>query len=230
MVIVRHELALVQNKDLDVTYLTVDLWRVFLGVVSLPTLILFHSALGSASLSALGLSEFWLELAALGVLVLLIHHDILRERELRADARATARSGDSAAAIAGTLLGAALFGFWLPWVLSLRTDEPISAANGYLSPGKFLGEAMHSGYLLACLVRQSPGLLQIGFVGNPFVASLVADRYRRPRCAGPIRGDVGGIAALNMGRTVHIDIVDETVQRRSLLITVNCHVRDSGSI
>jgi len=95
--VVLHELAHVRNQDLDVSYLTVVLWRVFLAVVLLPTLILFHGELDADSVNGLGQLEFWAQLGALALVVLVLHHAILRERELRADIRAAGWSGDVSA-------------------------------------------------------------------------------------------------------------------------------------
>lgn len=95
--IMLHELAHVRGRDLDVAYLTVVIWRVFLAVVLLPTFILFHSELDADALTTTGQVEFWVQLAALALTVLVLHHSILRERELRADARAVLWCADSAA-------------------------------------------------------------------------------------------------------------------------------------
>jgi Peptidase family M48 len=83
--IVLHELAHVRNRDLDVTYLTVLLVRVFLGVVILPALLLTAHPLSADSLNTTGRIGLWVQLAGL---VLLSHYAIVRERELRADGRA----------------------------------------------------------------------------------------------------------------------------------------------
>jgi len=86
--IVAHELAHVRNRDIDVAYLTVALWRVFLAAFVVPALLLFGGALDAAGTESLTgessgrLATLW-QLALLAVLVLLNHHAVLREREWR---------------------------------------------------------------------------------------------------------------------------------------------------
>jgi len=87
--IVLHELAHVRNRDIDVAYLTVLLWRLFVAVFLIPVVLLFHSALDRPS-------DLLFQLVLLTVLVLLTHHAVLRERELEADARAAHWLGDPA--------------------------------------------------------------------------------------------------------------------------------------
>jgi Zn-dependent protease with chaperone function len=86
--IVLHELAHVRNRDVDVAYLTVLLWRVFVAVFLLPVLLLFDDVLSRASSERSGHLGLLFQLFLLAVLVLLTHHAVLRERELEADARA----------------------------------------------------------------------------------------------------------------------------------------------
>ncbi|MEU5091400.1 M48 family metalloprotease [Streptomyces sp. NPDC021356] len=91
--IVLHELAHVRGGDLDVSYLTVTLWRVFVGVLLLPLLVLFHRQIDGVDRSPLGGAGFWGQLIALAVVVLLNHNAVLRERELFADVRAAHWNG-----------------------------------------------------------------------------------------------------------------------------------------
>lgn len=91
--IVLHELAHVRGGDLDVSYLTVILWRVFVGVLLLPLLLLFHGKVDGVDRSPLGGAGFWGQLIALAAVVLLNHNAVLRERELFADVRAAHWNG-----------------------------------------------------------------------------------------------------------------------------------------
>lgn len=93
--VVLHELAHIRNRDVDVTYATVALWRAFLLGVLVPHLVLtVHPTLGRAPLAAS--LALWQEQWSLGLrgvfrttvliaLVYLIRADILRTREIYAD-------------------------------------------------------------------------------------------------------------------------------------------------
>ena len=91
--IVLHELAHIRNRDVDVAYLTVLLWRLFVAVFCLPVVVVFNQALDQAAYERSGHVGLLLQLALLAVLVLLTHHAVLRERELEADARAAHWAG-----------------------------------------------------------------------------------------------------------------------------------------
>ncbi|WP_030264997.1 M48 family metalloprotease [Streptomyces violens] len=99
-----HEFAHIRNGDVTLTYLTVALWRAFLGVVLLPYVALMLGLSVWMGLFALGLraplspekmvgiDSTWPLMARLlglaGVLVLLVHlarADVLRSREIHAD-------------------------------------------------------------------------------------------------------------------------------------------------
>ncbi|MFI0220422.1 M48 family metalloprotease [Streptomyces lydicus] len=99
-----HEFAHIRNGDVTLTYLTVALWRAFLGLVLLPYVALMLTLTVWMALFDLevraplspetmaGLDSFWPLLARLlglaAVLVLLVHlarADVLRSREIHAD-------------------------------------------------------------------------------------------------------------------------------------------------
>ncbi|MFF4603485.1 M48 family metalloprotease [Streptomyces sp. NPDC001339] len=93
--VVLHELAHIRNRDVDVTYGTVALWRVFLLAVLLPYAIQQCLVFGTVQLAGSG-SPFVLQAAPAiarnvllsAFLVALVHlarADILRSRELYAD-------------------------------------------------------------------------------------------------------------------------------------------------
>ncbi|MDG4839508.1 M56 family metallopeptidase [Micromonospora sp. WMMD967] len=94
--VVLHELAHVRNRDIDVAYFTVLLWRVFVGVFLIPIVLLFEDALSNASFSRGGPFGLLLQVWILAVVVLLCHHAVLRERELEADLRAGSWGADDA--------------------------------------------------------------------------------------------------------------------------------------
>ncbi len=102
--VVLHELAHLRNRDVDVAYATVALWRVFLAVVLLPFTVqqgrlLARGLLGTDSAYWPGVAPGLVRDIALALfLVLLVHlarADILRTRELHADADAVGWGADS---------------------------------------------------------------------------------------------------------------------------------------
>ncbi|MFD8827002.1 M48 family metallopeptidase [Streptomyces sp. NPDC059605] len=101
--VVLHELAHIRNRDVDLAYLTVALWRTFLAVVLIPCLgihgllIVQDRMLGSGRLywegAAPGLGELVLGVALVAQ-THLVRADILRHRELVADHDAVACGAD----------------------------------------------------------------------------------------------------------------------------------------
>lgn len=89
--VVRHELAHLRNRDVDITYATVSLWYAFLLVSVLPfVVVVADEGLGTiASLS-------W-RMLALALLVYLTRNAVLRAREVYADVRASVPDGEQGA-------------------------------------------------------------------------------------------------------------------------------------
>ncbi|WP_203909180.1 M48 family metalloprotease [Rhizocola hellebori] len=85
--VVLHELAHLRNRDVDMAYATMALWRAFFAVAMVPILIVtLYPAPGRNYLQSL--LDPGLRLAALAVVVYLARNAVLRSRELYADARA----------------------------------------------------------------------------------------------------------------------------------------------
>ena len=85
--VVRHELAHIRNRDVDLTYFTVSLWHAFLlGAVAPFALTLLDE-------SAETVGRVTWRLAALAVLVYLTRNAVLRSREVYADVRASVGAG-----------------------------------------------------------------------------------------------------------------------------------------
>jgi len=91
--VVRHELAHVRHRDVDLAYLTVLAWRLFVAVFLLPVLLLFNDALDRASLDGRAYAGLLAQVFLVAGLVLVGHAAVLRERELAADAWAARRGG-----------------------------------------------------------------------------------------------------------------------------------------
>ncbi|GAA2216417.1 hypothetical protein GCM10009850_118860 [Nonomuraea monospora] len=85
-----HELAHLRNRDLDITYLTIGIWRAFLLVAVLPLLLIL------ADEPAVLPGVAW-RLACLMTLVFLTRNAVLRSRELYADLRADGWEGSRGA-------------------------------------------------------------------------------------------------------------------------------------
>ncbi|RGC67765.1 heat shock protein HtpX [Micromonospora sp. MW-13] len=86
-----HELAHIRNGDVTITYLTVALWRVFVGMVLLPYLAIYTTMFVNALRSPFLVGElpmfvrgFLLTVVLVG-LVHLARSDVLRSREVYAD-------------------------------------------------------------------------------------------------------------------------------------------------
>ncbi|WP_330342261.1 M48 family metalloprotease [Streptomyces sp. NBC_00557] len=101
--VVLHELAHIRNRDVDITYATVALWRVFLVTV-LPgyvvsAVLALHASLSSpvfAAPSVVATTRDLTSMAVMIALVFLVRADILRTRELYADAGALRWGADPA--------------------------------------------------------------------------------------------------------------------------------------
>jgi Zn-dependent protease with chaperone function len=89
--VVRHELAHLRNRDVDLTYATVSLWYAFLLTGVLPFAIVVADE-GASTVLALG----W-RLLALAGLVFLTRNAVLRAREVYADVRASVPDGSEGA-------------------------------------------------------------------------------------------------------------------------------------
>ncbi|WP_194833391.1 M48 family metallopeptidase [Nocardia sp. XZ_19_369] len=98
--VVLHELAHIRNRDVDITYATVALWRAFLLCVLLPHLV--GQAVSLATDPELWRAEWQLGLrgllrvAILVALTYLVRADILRNREFYADLDAANLAGRTA--------------------------------------------------------------------------------------------------------------------------------------
>ncbi|MFF4579564.1 M48 family metalloprotease [Streptomyces sp. NPDC001389] len=94
--VVLHELAHIRNRDLDIGFLTLIVWRAcgppMLGAVALA-LFLAPTVADTVQLAALAL--FACQMGLLGVLVTLLTRAVLRSRELYADARVCEWEGSS---------------------------------------------------------------------------------------------------------------------------------------
>lgn len=89
--VVRHELAHLRNRDVDLTYATISLWYAFLVVGAFPFVITVAADPGG---DVLGLG--W-RLLALAALVYLTRNAVLRSREVYADVRASVPDGRAGA-------------------------------------------------------------------------------------------------------------------------------------
>ncbi len=102
--VVLHELAHIRNRDVDVTYATVALWRVFLVAVLPAYLVWIALDLRSSTASAvlgpaerLGMAHELVLSAAMIAFVHLARADVLRTRETYADLDALAWGADAGA-------------------------------------------------------------------------------------------------------------------------------------
>ncbi|MGQ4351725.1 M56 family metallopeptidase [Streptomyces drozdowiczii] len=93
-----HELAHIANRDVTLTYLTVALWRVFLGLVLVPYLLclgyVVHGIVASGGSPRLGRPAVLA--VVLVVLLYLARSDALRSREIYADLAAVRWGADPA--------------------------------------------------------------------------------------------------------------------------------------
>jgi Zn-dependent protease with chaperone function len=85
--VVRHELAHIRNRDVDITYFTVSLWYAFLLTTIAPFVL---TLLDENRVTLRGVT--W-RVAALAALVYLTRNAVLRSREIYADVRASVPDG-----------------------------------------------------------------------------------------------------------------------------------------
>jgi Zn-dependent protease with chaperone function len=195
--VVRHELAHIRNRDVDVTYFTVSLWHAFLLGAVLPFVFtLFDEGLDTI------LRVSW-RLAALGLLVYLTRNAVLRSREVYADVRASAAPG-AADAVRRVLSG-------LP--------QPRRGAHGLLrvhpDPGRRLAAVEDTGSLFtlhlltafgaglaATIAYESAVDLVSSFVSDGVDMRLVAALAFAPAVVGVVGVAVwrSGFGALAEGR------------------------------
>lgn len=118
--VVRHELAHLRNRDVDVTYATLSLWYAFLLAGVLPFALVVADE-GLDTVAALG----W-RLGALAGLVFLTRNAVLRSREVYADVRASVPDGPQGAL--RRVLAGLPRRFTSPWG-RLRSVHPNPAAR-----------------------------------------------------------------------------------------------------
>ncbi|MEU7299568.1 M48 family metalloprotease [Streptomyces sp. NPDC007206] len=101
--VVLHELAHIRNRDIDITYATVALWRVFLLTVLpgyvISAVLALHASLSSPVFgppSVVATTRDLSSMATMIAFVFLVRADILRTREMYADADALRWGADPA--------------------------------------------------------------------------------------------------------------------------------------
>ncbi|MFC9590878.1 M48 family metalloprotease [Streptomyces sp. NPDC056944] len=93
--IVLHELAHIRNRDLDIAFLTLFLWRASLPTLGALTVVAVPSALFLGAAFAGSVLAFAVQIVLLGAVVTLLKNAVLRSRELYADARVTEWEGSA---------------------------------------------------------------------------------------------------------------------------------------
>ena len=182
--VVRHELAHIRNRDVDLTYATLALWYAFLGVSVLPFVL---ASLGKGELLA---AASWRMLVLAG-LVYATRNAVLRSRELYADVRASVHDGPDGALrrVVGALprRGARLYERALALhpppeqrVATIDDTRPLFALRPL--------EAFAAG-LTATIAFDSVAMLVASFVDDPLDANVLAAMAFAPLVVG-----VAGVA------------------------------------
>lgn len=237
--VVRHELAHIRNRDIDITFVTVAVWRVFLvlGLIPIGLLLLAIFLLDPSDPDILTERLLWTTLLFTG-LVTLARNAVLRTRELHADARASLAEGgrEGLARLFASAPAPAVRG-WPRGALSAHpTAAERLAALSDSRPLLVLGfwEALAMGLavslahdgttsLSAGLLRTSIGgpvpdlffavLLAVGVGLGAWRTALYAWRGGSPADGGAIGAGLG--AGLALGKTVserHADVSASMLQ------------------
>jgi Zn-dependent protease with chaperone function len=193
--IVRHELAHVRNRDVDVTYLTLSFWYAFLAAAVLPFVLTLLDQ------GKLLVSATW-RMLALAALVYLTRNAVLRSREVYADVRASASDGPSGALrrVVGTLRAGDV-GLRKRLLALHPTPDRRLAALDDPRPLLSLGvlEAFGAG-LAATINFDSVASVVTTFVGDPITMNLLSALVFAPLIAGVVglalwRSRFGALAA-----------------------------------
>ncbi len=196
--VVRHELAHLRNRDVDLTYATLSLWYAFLLVGVLPFAVVAADE-GLGTVISLG----W-RLLALTALVYLTRNAVLRAREIFADVRASVPDGEQGALrriLAGMPRRATSLwrGLW-----RVHPDPHVRLAAVNDTRGLFsLGLLAAFGAGVAATVAYDSLVTFVGlYVGDPLSVRLIAALTAAPLVMGVVGIGVwrGTWAALAQGR------------------------------
>ena len=196
--VVRHELAHLRNRDVDLTYATLSLWYAFLLVGLLPFAVVVADE-GLRTIISLG----W-RLLALTVLVYLTRNAVLRAREIFADVRASVPDGEQGAL--RRLLGAMPRRATSLWrgLWRVHPDPHVRLAAVNDTRGLFsLGVLAAFGAGVAATVAYDSLVTFVGlYVRDPLSVRLVAALTAAPLVMGVVGIGVwrGTWAALTQGR------------------------------
>ncbi|QGN48697.1 M48 family metalloprotease [Micromonospora sp. WMMD558] len=183
--VVAHELAHLRNRDVDLTYLTISIWRAFLFVAVLPpllVLLLFTTSRGwtwRSPVDALaGNARLLGAMLALTCLVYLLRNSVLRARETYADAVA-ASVGGTGAALSAILQRQPAPRRWLArWGTHPRPHDRLRAIRGPATTltsthWDLVAAGLPSGVLTANLVAVAGGALGLDPVLGTALLALV---------------------------------------------------------
>lgn len=168
--VVRHELAHLRNRDVDLTYATVSLWYAFLVVSVLPFVLVVADE-GFDTVVALG----W-RLLALALLVYLTRNAVLRAREVYADVRASVPDGPDGALrrILGGLPSRRASSWRRLWSVHPDPQKRLSAVNDTRALFT-LGLLVAFGAGVAATIAYESLVTFIGlFLAQPFTIRLLA--------------------------------------------------------
>ncbi|MEG8184548.1 M48 family metalloprotease [Nocardia terpenica] len=176
--VVLHELAHIRNRDVDITYATVALWRSFLFCAVLPTVI--DTAVVTVTHTEIWRAEWQLELrgfiriAVLIALTYLVRADILRTREFYADVDAAYIAGTEAFSQRGERPGTRFAG-WRRFVGLWRTHPAWPERNRSLTDPAIVFGATALPMFLTGVTAQLASI-EFSLAFDSFGVSTVADR------------------------------------------------------
>jgi hypothetical protein len=163
----RHELAHISNRDIDLTYLAIAVWRAFVVATALPYLVVAVSA-------PQRLFDLSWRLAGLLLLVWLTRLAVLRTREFYADVRA-ADSPEDEAAVRAYLEQPARAGRWEPLSTHPTRRHRLEAvAQGAPMFRLSVGVAGATGGLVGLAFTPTAFLLGLALPGQDSVRSWIA--------------------------------------------------------
>jgi hypothetical protein len=192
----RHELAHISNRDIDLTYLAIAAWRTFIIAITLPYIAV-------AATAPQRLPDLSIRLAGLLLLVWLVRRAVLRTREFYADVRAADSPANEAAVRTYLHLPSSHATRWEPLSTHpTRANRIVAIDDGRPMFGLSLWVAGATGGLVGIAYTPTAYLLALLFPGQDHLRSWIGGTLFGILVAGVLTGSTWryALAHLSEGR------------------------------